>query len=292
MINTTFTYNLLTLNNQSTDWLSGVRANIDWIYVLTNISGLDDPALRDERQDRAAMDGQIDYAHLLAERLVTLRGKIIAASESDLVTKRQNLEDAFIKDGNYHWLTYQLSGQAAKQVYCKVFSKSIAETYSEKYIRPFLINLIAIDPHIYSQEELIKTVYIPSAVGGRVYAKVYPKTYGTIQVGGKITCTNNGNYPVIPIVKMYGPLSSPKIRNNDDDAKEILINLVVADGDYLEIDFLEKTILLNGTASRYNYLSLDSQFWKLKMGNNSIEFRDGLGNVNGKCEIIFRSGWI
>ena len=293
MINTTFTYNSLTLNNQSTDWLSGVRANIDWIYVITKVSGLDDPALRDSRQDRAAMDGQIDYAHLLAERLITLRGKIIAASESDLVTKRQNLENAFIKDGSYHWLTYQLSGQVAKQVYCKVFSKSITETYLEKYIRPFLVNLIAVDPRIYSQTEYTDTVYIPSAVGGRVYAKVYPKTYGTIQVGGKVTIANDGNYSVLPVVKMYGPLSSPKIRNNNDGQKEVLINLVVIDGDYLELDFEEKTIMLNGTTSRYNYLASGSdQWWKLKPDNNEIEFRDGGGNVNGYAEIIYRHGWI
>ncbi len=293
MINTTFQYNELTLNNQSNEWLSGIRDNIDWIYVLTSIEGLDDPAFRETRQNRAAMDGQIDYAHLLAERMVTLRGKIIAKSESDLITKRQNLENAFIKDGEYHWLKYQLSGQVAKQVYCKVFNKEITEIYIEKYIRPFRINLIAIDPRIYSQEELTKTVYIPSAEGGRVYAKTYPKTYGTVQTGGKIVCTNNGNYSVWPIVKMYGPLSSPKIRNNDDGQKEIQINMVVADGDYLEIDFLEKTIMLNGTASRYNYLgSSPDDWWKLKKGNNEIEFRDGLGNVTGKALIIYRHGWI
>lgn len=281
MINTPYTYKGFTLNDSPR------------IYHLTAVDGFDSPALREARENRSAMDGQIDYASLLGERLLALKGKILASSVSERDSRRQPFINAFKMDGIYDWLKWQIPGEVAKQCYCKVFDLKIDDRYDgDPFIRNFIINLIAVDPRIYSQEELTKTVYIPSAVGGRVYVKVYPKTYGTIQTGGKITCANDGNYSVLPTVKMYGPLSSPKIRNNTDSAKEILINLVVADGDYLEIDFEEKTIMLNGTASRYNYLDSDSQWWELKTGNNEIEFRDGLGNVNGKAEIVYRHGWI
>lgn len=292
MINTDFTYNGLTLNDQSSNFLSGAKDNIDWTYIVTRVSGLDDPGFRESRENRAAMHGQIDYAHFLAERMVTLEGKIIGKSVSDLVTKRQDLDDAFIKDGQYHWLGYQLSGQDAKQVYCKVFTKEITEIYKEKYIRPFRINLIAVDPRIYSQTEYTKTVYIPSAEGGRTYDKTYSKSYGVVQTGGKIVCLNSGNFPCLPLIKMYGPLTNPRIRNNDDSAKEIQVNIEVAVGDYLEIDFEEKTIMLNGTASRYNYLDTDSEWWKLNSGNNEIEFRDGGGDTDAYAQIIYRYGWI
>lgn len=292
MINTTFEYNSLTLNDQSNEWLSGVRDNIDWAYVLTNISGLDDPAFRDSRQNRASMDGQIDYGHFLSERLITLEGKIIAKSESDLVIKRQNLENAFIKDGSYNWLQYQLSGQVAKQAYCKVFSKNITETYIEKYIRPFLVNLIAVDPRIYSQTEHTETVHIPTSEGGFEFPMAFPLAFGVVQIGGKIIITNDGNYPSHPVLKMHGPLNIPKIKNWNDDAKEIQINLVVADGSYLEIDFEDKTIMLSGTASRYHYLDTDSEWWEIKPNSNLLEFRDSGGDTDGYCEITFRHSWI
>jgi len=281
MIGNKYIYNNLTLNDD------------DFKYRVTKIGGLDSPGIREARENRPAMDGQIDYGTLLSERLISIGGEILAGSILERNALRQNLLNAFITDGQYRWLKYQPEGFIPLQIYCKVFDTDVPEIIeADRLSRIFTINLLAIDPHIYSQEELTETVYIPSAVGGRVYVKVYPKTYGTIQTGGKITCTNNGNYSVIPIVKMYGPLSSPKIRNNNDSAKEILVNLVVADGDYLEVDFEEKTIMLNSFSSRYNYLSSDSEWWKILPGNNSIEFRDGLGNTNGKAEIIFRSGWI
>jgi len=281
MINTPYIYKGFTLNDTPR------------IYHLTGIDGFDSPALREARENRSAMDGQIDYANLLGERLLTLKGKILAGSVNERDKRRQPFINAFKTDGVYNWLKWQVSGEVAKQIYCKVIDLKIDDRYDvDPFIRDFIINLIAVDPRIYSQEELTKTVYIPSIEGGRAYPKTYPKTYGVVQTGGKTTCTNDGNYSILPVVKMYGPLSNPKIRNNDDEQKEILVNIVVADGDYLEIDFEEKTIMLNGIASRYNYLDSDSDWWKLKPGNNEIEFRDGGGDVTGKALIIYRHGWI
>ena len=293
MINISYEYNGLTINNNVNEWLSGARSLIDWVYVVEKVEGLDSAGMREARENKAAQHGQNDWQSFLAERLITFEGKIMGKSASNLETARQALLDAYIPDGVYRWLKFTPSGAVAKQAYCKIYSRKISEQYKDiSYFRNFLINLIAIDPHIYSQEELTKTVYIPSTEGGRVFPKTYPKTYGTVQVGGKIVCTNSGNHSVLPIIKMYGPLSSPKIRNNNDGQKEILVNLVVADGDYLEIDFEEKTIMLNGTTSRYNYLDSDSEWWKILTGNNEIEFRDGGGNINGYAQIIYRHGWI
>lgn len=435
MIGIQFIYNNLTLNDN------------DLRYYLTMASGFDSPGLREVREDRPGMDGQIDYTNLLGERLITFMGEMLADNLVEKNQLRENLIKAFLVDGSYHWLKYQISGEIPKQIYCKVFSLDILdELWDDPFGKRFTINLLAIDPRIYSQEELTRTVYIPStelyitnlidnpsievditgyaaqgsaisrvitefykgiasmeiitdnnganegvyktvtgntsggktytmslfvkgpgtcrlsfqddvsgiqhngiitltdtwtrydltkafhpdstwrrlrldtnvqqgitfymdavmltegdtlypyfegtrSVSGRMFPKIYPKTYGTIQVGGKITCANDGNYSVLPIIKLYGPLSNPKIRNNDDEQKEILINIVVADGDYLELNFEEKTIMLN-TASRYHYLDTSSKWWKIKPGNNEIEFRDGLGNVNGKAEIIYRHSWI
>lgn len=435
MIGIQYLYNGLTLNDDAL------------LYYLTMASGFDSPGLREVREDRSGMNGQIDYTNLLGERLISFMGEMLANNLVEKNILRANLINAFLVDGNYHWLKYQVSGEIPKQIYCKVFSLDILdELWDDPFGKRFTINLLAIDPRIYSQEELTKTVYIPStefyvtnlidnpsievdttgyaaqgsaisrvltefykgvaslkiitdnnganegvyndvtdntsggeeytmslfvkgtgtvrlsfqdnvsgiqydgiitltdtwtrysltktfdagstwrrlrldtnvqqgitfymdavmltegdilysyfegtrSVSGRIFDKVYPKTYGTVQTGGKITCINDGNYPVLPIVKLYGPLSNPKIRNNDDEQKEILINIVVADGDYLELDFEKKTIMLN-SASRYHYLDTESKWWKIKPGNNEIEFRDGLGNINGKAEIIYKHSWI
>jgi phage-related protein len=135
-------------------------------------------------------------------------------------------------------------------------------------------------------------VYIPTSTGGRSYPRTYPLSYGTARVGGSISCNNAGNFESLPLIKIYGPVVSPEIKNITDDNKYIKVNMTVSAGDYLEIDFSNHTVMLNGTASRYLYLDSGSEWFSLLAGNNSLTFKDSGGDITGKAEIIFRSAWI
>ena len=281
MINTPFTYNSFILNDTPR------------LYHLTGIEGFDDQSIRESRENKAASHGQNDYGQYLAERLIALKGTMLAESALQRDQLRQALLNAFIKDGIYRWLTWQVAGEEAKQIYCKVFSKKINDEYEKNpFFRDFVINLLAVDPRIYSQTETTSTVYIPTSIGGRGYPKTYPKSYGTARVGGSVNCINTGNFSTLPVVKMYGPLTSPIITNNSDGSKFVKVNMVVNAGDYLEIDFNDHTIMLNGSASRYLYLDSGSDWFELLSGNNSITFNDGGGDVSAYCQIIYRSAWI
>jgi hypothetical protein len=261
-------------------------------YHLTGVEGLDSPGIRETRENKAAAHGQNDYGTYLAERLITFKGTILADSYLERNQLRQDLLDGFVPDGTFGWLKWN-DGINSYQVYCKVLSRDIDDNYKDdSFNRDFLINLVAVDPCIYSQTENIDTIYIPSATGGRGYVKTYAKAYGTISVGGKATLNNLGNFDSLPTVKLYGPLTTPKIRNNSDSAKEIQIDTTVSAGDYLEVDFADHTIMLNGTTSRYNFLNSNSDWWVIKPGNNDIEFRDSGGNVLGYALINWRSAWI
>lgn len=286
MINTPYTYNNFVLNNEPR------------LYHLSSIEGFDDEGIRETREDKPASHGQSDYGQFLAERLITLNGTILAESSSQRDIARQALLDAFIKDGIYRWLTWQVDGEEAKQIYCKVFSKSIKDDYSDDpFMRDFTINLLATDPRIYSQIETTTTIQIPTSVGGRTYPKTYPKSYGTARIGGSANCINSGNFETMPLVKMYGPLVSPIITNFTDDSKFVKVNMTIESGYYIEINFESKTIMLthaipDGRASRYNYLSSDSKWFSLLKGNNSITFNDSGGNISAYAQILYRSAWI
>ncbi|MCE5227130.1 MAG: phage tail family protein, partial [Porphyromonadaceae bacterium] len=287
MINSTFEYNSLILNNITNDiWQN-------WDYVITKVKGLDNPDLRQEIEDKAANHGQNDYGQYLGGRLITLEGKIMGESDIDKNTLRDALDKAFIKDGVYRWLKFQPTGGVAKQIYCKVFDKDIPDEYQGmKYFRDFTINLLAVDPRIYSQTETTSTVYIPTSTGGFSFPLTFPLSFGTARVGGSITCNNLGNFESLPLVKMYGPLNAPEIKNITDDNKYIKINMVINTGDYLEIDFENHTIMLNNTASRYLYLDSGSEWFSLLAGNNSLTFKDSGGNIDGYCTITWKSAWI
>jgi len=280
MINTEFTYNDLTLNDGNK-------------YHLTSIEGFDDPEAREQREDRATQDGQIDYGQYLGARLMTFNGTILAENATQRDLWRQDLLDAFIKDGVYRWLRWQVSGEVAKQIYCKVFTRTILDNFEDHpFYRNFIINFIAVDPRIYSQTEYTDKVYIPNVAGGFESPLTSPLTSGIAQAGGRLNINNIGNFTSLPVVRMYGPLTNPYIRNNDDGAKQIKINMIVSGGDYLEIDFEEKTIMLNGSASRYNYLDSGYGWWGIKKGNNEIIFRDSGGDTDAYAEVIYRHAWI
>ena len=289
MITIQYEYNNLILNNSADSFL----------YHIDEISGLPgSPGLRETRENKAAMHGQNDYGQYLAERLIQMHGEILATSVTLRNTARLNLENAFLADGGYRWLKYQVLGEVTKQVYCKVLEITFPEKFykSSPYIREFAINLIAVDPRIYSQTETTSTIQIPTSIGGFGFPLTFPLSFGTTRIGGSANCVNSGNFESLPIVRIFGPLVNPKIQNNSVldtvSGKYIKVNTTIVSGDYIEIDFNEHTIMLNGTASRYLYLDSLSEWWILKSGNNDITFTDSAGNILGYAQIIYRSAWI
>jgi len=287
MINSTFEYNSLILNNITDDiWQT-------WNYQISKVKGLDNPDVREARENKPAAHGQNDYGQFLGARLITLEGKIMGESDLDKNTLRDALDTAFLKDGIYRWLKFQATGGIAKQVYCKVFDKDIPDEYQGmEFFRDFTINLLAVDPRIYSQIETTSTIQISTSIGGRSYPRTYPLNFGTAKVGGNVSCNNVGNFESLPLIKIYGPVNAPEIMNVTDSNKFIKVNMVVNSGDYLEINLDSKTIMLNGTASRYLYLDSGSEWFSLLSGINSLTFKDSGGNVLGYAEIKFKSSWI
>lgn len=267
---------------------------INELYSIDSVEGLDSASMSDSREAKAGRNGQFDYGQYLRERLVTFKGSILCVTSLGRKQARQALLDNFLNDGIYNWLTWQEDGEVGKQLYCKVFDRKVEDTSAKNYgpyRRPFIVNLLAVDPLIYSQTEITKYIYIPTSVGGRSYPRTYPLSYGTARVGGTASCNNAGNFESLPLVRMYGPLVSPEIKNVTDSNKYIKVNMTVNTGDYLEIDFDKHTVMLNGTASRYLYL--DSNDWfSLLPGNNSLTFKDSGGNVLGYCAVIYKSAWI
>lgn len=244
-------------------------------------------------EGKSAMHGADDYGYYYRARPIDIKGKIIASNLSSLESLARTLTNNFLPSDGYDWLKWQVAGEVAKQIYARPKSPPrYKEVAGFGFTREFWISLIAADPRIYSQTEYTQTVFIPSVAGGFESPIASPLSSGVAQTGGWINCNNNGNFESLPLVRMYGPLQNPYIRNNHDSAKQIKINMEVVDGDFLEINFENKTIMLNGSASRYNYMDSASLWWWLKPGNNEIIFRDNGGDTSAYAQIIYRHAWI
>jgi hypothetical protein len=83
--------------------------------------------------------------------------------------------------------------------------------------------------------------------------------------------TNLGMAATYPTMRITGPIINPRV-DNQTTGQYIGFNITLIAGQWLDVDFAERTVMLNGTASRYNALRNDSTWWKLQPGANDISF--------------------
>lgn len=81
--------------------------------------------------------------------------------------------------------------------------------------------------------------------------------------GGVAVVENAGKIETPPLVRVYGPATSPRyVLGSSGD--EVKINGEIASGDFLEIDHATRTVKLNGTTKRMNLLDVPaSRFFDL-----------------------------
>lgn len=129
---------------------------------------------------------------------------------------------------------------------------------------------------------------------GLVYPVTYPVTYPVATSGGPVTVTNAGNVPVDHVTRMYGPANGP-VLSCDGAGSLPFPGLVIAAGDYVEVNSRERTVLYQGSAdaSRYNLLDFTAAtWWRLQPGPNLVRYSPASYSGGAAAEMTFRSGWL
>ena len=153
-------------------------------------------------------------------------------------------------------------------------------------------NFIAADPIVYSVNEHSGNIALPTAEGGFSSPLTSPLASGIISIGGVLLASNAGNTAVAPMIVIYGPVDSPRLRNVTQ-GKSLEFNISLGADDYLVIDFrpLHKTVMLNGTASRYSSLTL-AEWWDLQPGTNEITYAASTYQVGSYALVTWRDGFL
>lgn len=156
-------------------------------------------------------------------------------------------------------------------------------------------------PDGYWESDTLKQYEINSSeeapnVAGRTYNLTFPRTYpaGQAPVGGTILL-NQGTLETYPVVRLYGPFTDAVIRNSTLDKMIKLEAVALAAGNFVEIDFRNRTVLLNGdiNGSYYQYVNwLQSEWWELQMGQNLITFVPTGYTSATKAIIYFRDNFL
>jgi hypothetical protein len=112
---------------------------------------------------------------------------------------------------------------------------------------------------------------------GRAYDLTFNRTYPASSPIGTQPILNRGNAPTFPHrVFIYGPCAQPRIENvTTGETLEFKSTFSLTAGQYLEIDFEEGTVLLDGNPANSRYDRIDfsvSTWWQLVPGTNLCRF--------------------
>lgn len=122
-----------------------------------------------------------------------------------------------------------------------------------------------------------------------------------VEPPGTTIITNAGDRNAFPVIRAFGPFGDEgnpadetEIGNVTTGKTLVFAGLGISAGDYLEIDFRHKTILVNSlaTQSRYQYLTFpDSSWWTLAPGENEVSFRPDTFSGNAQMTVFWRDAY-
>lgn len=278
------------------DWMVEFNGDVvgdDELASLVQIEGLSDlPAIRTSDKEILRRHGMHAGDDFLAGKDITLTVEL-AATGSTLDDEIENLSAAF-QPGAEREMVFQVPGVAGggkRLVYARPRAISAPVNLQWMYGLPvLLIRMATSDPRIYAFTESTETDTLPTTGGGMEFNESPNITFGATSTGGLFTCTNDGTFETWPVIKLTGPVTDPVIYNTTS-GKEIGFDITVGSGDYLVIDTGNRTVLLNGTASRYSTLTSDSEWWALDAGDNEIRY-EAATTTASNITLTWRSAWL
>ncbi len=131
------------------------------------------------------------------------------------------------------------------------------------------------------------TTQLPAQYGGRVRPNTRPSSINATIITGTVSITNEGTAPAQVDLRINGPVSRPSIQLQDGQLMRFDMDLQV--GEWLDIDFNNRTVILNGQASRRGYLRGD--WLDFGPGTNVIMFNAGAPSPEASMTVNWSPAW-
>jgi Siphovirus-type tail component, C-terminal domain len=267
-------------------------------YEIRSITGLTDtPDLRTSDRSRLRRHGLLPGDDFLGGRAVIVELEIFGTDDAAFQLAMDALGLALTPGSPESLLTFKIPGVAGGgdrqlSVRPRKLNLPIEERYL--YSQPTANVLFeATDPRLYDSILQAPSVGLTVSVSGLVWNLTWNLDWGGPSVSNTVQAVNSGSFSTPAIIRFNGPVTNPQIENVTAGKSLKLTadgGLVVADGEFVELDTDTRTILFMGTASRYSKLSSDSVWFDLEPGQNDLRF---IGSTSGSptMSVTFRSAW-
>lgn len=240
------------------------KTDPNYVGMLSEVTGLDSPDIREAADDLVQFDGGIHGDFFYGRRPIVMTGIILNPLSTTDRNQRTELlgraSNALRGDALLKW---QPDGYPAQQIAVR---RQQPLRITGGWQKEFQLGLVAADPRVYSQTLHTQNV----ASGGS---------------GGVVS--NAGTTLTWPVLKINGFSGAPGI-TNATTGQTINISSIISSGNYLLIDTLNRTVLLNGVTQFYGAVNFSTtSWWGLAPGSNTITMIGG-----GSVDISWRDAWM
>lgn len=264
----------------------------DYVGMLTDVTGLDNPEVRESADNIVEGDGGVHGSFYYGRRPITLEGMIVnptsPTNRNQKMTQLMRACNAMRSDA---LLTWTPTGGVQQAILVR---KQQPLRISGTWQKTFQLSLVAADPRIYAYNPNTANVNAAS-VGtepGVGFDLAFDMFFPTGTVLGQLFVSNNGNAVTYPVLTVEGPVTNPSI-TNVTTGETIALTYTLTAGESLVIDTLNHTVLLNNTTSRYGAVDFqNTQWWGLNPGTNELQFLSIASASPAQLVVTWRDAWL
>lgn len=249
--------------------------------IQAPITGLEKPPIRMGSGDWSGRDGGYVSSQFYGTRVIVINGFYIGSTCEEADNLRLQLTEAMpIRQS----LPLFITTFGGKLLFTQTYLRDLKMEITNALAGEFQITLLSPDPFLYDAGDGVdpdsgwQELPIYKLIGGgyiteyNMPAQWTPGTQPAVAV-------NTGDVTIFPQFKIVGAVTNPLITNFTAN-KFVKIQVTTTQPtDEIIIDMGQRTVTLNGS-SILSLRTLDSQWWGLTQGNNTIQFEsDGVGDV-------------
>lgn len=250
-------------------------------YPIFNHSGFDFPITRVEVDEYGSTHGAEVGSVLYGKRVMSIDGEIWGEDAQDYEEKRRALAQAVdILNGLQE---AEIVTRGGLTVVTDVILNSKPElTYQKNGVirGPYRLEFASPNPYFSSPDE-VETEVLVFEGGGFAIPFAIPFSLGN-GGSGQETIVNSGNGLSYPVVRIYGSVINPSLKNETTD-QTLSLTYTIPSGSYVELNFKNHTAKLNGITNVLQYVTGD--WWGFKPGDNVVKLFGS--NASGTAKALF-----
>lgn len=262
------------------------------IWTVSDIEGwwsIPDAEVPSARRPRDE-DGSYDDSGRYLAREFMLSGVFLPRSPDLLEASRARLVKQL--DAVRRTVELRVDETPPRRMEVRLAGRTSINTVRQSGLTEFVIQLRAADPVKYALERMsppggteAAAVGAGTSSGPRAYPRSYDtstdnlREYGVQGTPNFLSIVNEGNYNSPPIITISGPVTNPRIeladwdgKDPDEPTEEMGFLITLQQGEYLEINVKEKTVLLNGSVSRRGTMTFASDWFFLRPGTSTLRY--------------------